>query len=300
MPPPYREFATWTLHDLALRKRQGDRIIFEGNHLHAPYPIPEQRAGEPLEQFVARREEFWKGLRRHSDLSERLALAFEAFVRSGVAKKAASLLVLEILREAPAQKRAEYESRGIGYAYKPIDSAFGTTRRGRRTKRKRRGISLDERQSESIRVQASKFISNHRNFDALFLDRLESFKYSFWRDAEWYADAEKSCLMRVAAFEKLNDPFDWYSAIPLAEAAYLYHEQQKFSQALVYYRKTLDAARRAVMHPDLRGFVFYWMLVGAELCQRSAKIARMPSYDGPWLPEEYPARPEGHRPLGGR
>src|SRR5579862_1736972 len=250
MPPPHREFATWTLQDLAVRKRQGDQIIIESNHVHAAHSVPVRRADEPLEQFATRRREFWKSLHRHSDLSERLALAFRAFVRSGEKTYVAALLVLEILRMAPAQKRAWYESRGIGYAYKPIDSAFGTTRRGHRTKRKRLDISLDERQSESIRVQASKFIRNHKNFDALFLDRLESFKYTLCRDGEWYANAESSCLVRVAAFEKLNEPFDWWWAMPLPEAAYLYHEQGKFSQALVYYRKAIDAARRAEFdHP---------------------------------------------------
>jgi tetratricopeptide (TPR) repeat protein len=289
MPPPYSEFATWTLQDLAVRKKYADRITFEGNHVSAQCVLPVRWAGETPEQFVARKRKFWKDLPRHSDLSDRLALAFEAFRRAGENDYGAAYCVLKILREAPAQKRAEYERLGIGYAYRPIDSAFGATRRGRRQKRKRRRISPEERQAESIRAQASRFIRKRENYEALFLNRLESFKYIFWRDTEWYVEAEKSCLARVAAFEKLNEPFDWWCAMPLPQAAHLYHEQGKFPEALVYYRKAIDAARRAVMHQALRDFVVHWMSLGVELCLRSAKVVQMPAYRGPWLPENHPA-----------
>jgi hypothetical protein len=286
MPPPYREFATWTLQDLAVRKKYADRITLEGNHVSAQYVLPVRWAGETPEQFVARKRKFWKDLPRHSDLSERLALAFEAFRRAGENDYGAAYCVLTILREAPAQKRAEYERLGIGYAYRPIDSAFGATRRGRRQKRKRRRISPEERQAESIRAQASRFIRKRENYEALFLNRLESFKYTFWRDTEWYAEAEKSYLARVAEFEKLSEPFEWWAAMSLPSAAYLFHEQRKFAQALVYYRKAIGAARRAVMHEDLRYFVVYWMRLGIKLCLRSARVVEMPPYDGPWVPND--------------
>ena len=102
-------------------------------------------------------------LPRRSDLSERLALALAALSRIEE-PKAAAYDILEILRKAPADKRAWYESRGIGYAYRPINSAFGTTRRGHRKKGKKRGMSGEARHAETIRVQASTFIKNHKNF----------------------------------------------------------------------------------------------------------------------------------------
>ena len=287
MPPRYREFATWTLQDLAVRKKYADRITFEGNHVSAQCALPVRSAGETPEQFVARKRKFWKDLPRHSDLSERLALAFEAFRRAGEKDYGAAYCVLRILREAPAQKRAEYERLGIGYAYRPIDSAVGATRRGRRQKRKRRRISPEERQAESIRAQASRFIRKRENFEALFLNRLESFRYIFGKDTEWYVEAEKACLASVAAFEKLSEPFEWWSAMLLPRAAYLFHEQRKFAQALVHYRKAIGAARRAIMHEDLRDFVVYWMRLGIKLCLRSARVVEMPPYDGPWVPNDH-------------
>jgi tetratricopeptide (TPR) repeat protein len=285
MSPLYREFATWTLQDLAIRKRQGDRIIFEGNHVTAQYSVPVRHPDESPEQFAERKRRFWKELPRHSDLSERLALAFEALCRVEE-KKAAAYDILEILRKAPDDKRAYYASRGIGYAYRPIDSALGTTRRGHRTKRKKRGICDADRQAETIRVQASEFIRNHKNFNARFRDRLEWFKSSVWRETQWYEQTERSYLARVAAFEERSGLFEWCSAMILPALAYLYHEQRKFPQALVHYRKAIGAARRAIMHEDLRSFVIYWMRLGIKLCLRSASIIRMPPYDGPWVPND--------------
>jgi tetratricopeptide (TPR) repeat protein len=281
----YREFATWTLHDLAIRKRQGDRIIFQGNHVSAQYLLPVRHPDEAPEQFAERKRKFWKELPRHSDLSERLALAFKALCLIEE-QKAAAYDIVEILRNAPADKRAYYASRGIGYAYRPIDSAFRTTRRGHRTKRKKRGICVEARQAETIRVQASEFIRNHKNFDARFRDRLEWFTSSLWRKTQWYEQTEKSYLARVAAFEERSGPFEWWSAMILPALAYLYHEQRKFAQALVHYRKAIGAARRALMHEDLRSFVVYWMRLGIKLCLRSASVIEMPPYDGPWLPSD--------------
>jgi tetratricopeptide (TPR) repeat protein len=287
MPLPYTEFATWTLQDLAFRTKHDDRITFEGNHVSAHFPIPVRSANETDERFASRTADFWKSLPRLSDLSERLALAFEAFRRAGEKTYSAAHLVLKILEQAPAQKRAEYKSQGIGYAYKPIDSARENTRRGCRRKPKKQGMSHDERQAESIRAQASRFIRSHKNFDALFSSRLGSFRHSVCRDTEWYAEAENGFLANVAAFEKLVEPFEWWAATPLPAAAYFYHEQRNFARALVYYRKAITAARRAVMHEDLRTFVTSWMWLGVKLCLGSASVVRMPAYSGPWLPEDH-------------
>jgi hypothetical protein len=284
----YRELATWTLRDLAKRKRLDDRVTLEGKHVSAQFLRPVRLADERAEQFAVRTRNFWKSLPRQSDRSERLALACEAFHRAGEKTYSAAYHVLEILRVAPTRKRGEHNRLGIGCAYKPIKFALGTTRRGHRRKRKKRGVTNAERQAESIRAQASRFIRRHKNFEALFLARLGSFKYTFWRDSQWYADAEKSYLARVAAFEMCSEPFEWWSAMPLPAAAYFYHEQRKFGQAVVHYRKAIGAARRANMHQGLRSFVIRWMRLGIKLCLRSAKVVQMPPYAGPWLPQDHP------------
>jgi hypothetical protein len=87
-------------------------------------------------------------------------------------------------------------------------------------------------------------------------------------------------------FEKRSEPFDWFTAMPLSVAGYLFHEQRKFSKALFYYRKAIQAARRAIMHEDLRAFVLSWPRIGVKLCLHAAEMVAMPAYRGPWLPEE--------------
>jgi hypothetical protein len=212
----------------------------------------------------------------------------KALMLDGEKSFAAADLVRETLRSAPAEKKAEFESLGIGYAYRPIDPPIGTTRRSHRRSIKKAGISPEVRQAESIRAQASRFIKQHPNFEALFQLRLGSFRQRFWRDAEWYAAVEKSAAARVEAFEKRGEPFEWFAAMPLVAAAYLYHEQGKFSPALVHYRKAIRAANRAVMNEDLRAFVLYWLRVGEERCERSEGMIPMPPYRGPWIPTETP------------
>ena len=63
-----------------------------------------------------------------------------------------------------------------------------------------------------------------------------------------------------------------------------YHEQRKYARALLHYRKAIRAARRAVMHENLRVFVIQWLRRGVKLCNHSARMMPMPLYSGPWLP----------------
>jgi tetratricopeptide (TPR) repeat protein len=286
MSLPCREFAIWTLSDLAIRESEDDRITFRGNHISGQYVLPVRSQEETAEQFAVRISKFQKSLPRHSDLSERLALAVKAFMLDGEKSFAAADLVREILSKAPAEKKAEYERLGIGYAFRPIDAPIGTTRRNHRTRRKKRGISPAERQAHTIRTQASRFIRQHKNFDVLLQSRLGSFRQQCWRDATWYESAEKFSASRVKAFEKCDEPFGWFNAMPLSAAAYLYHEQGKFALALLHYRKAIHAARRAVMHEDLRAFVIRWLRLGMKLCKHSARMIPMPPYSGPWVPAE--------------
>jgi hypothetical protein len=152
--------------------------------------------------------------KRHADLlaerfSERLAIALEALVRSGEKTYSAAHLILEISRRAAHEKLAEYQSRGIGYAYKPIDASIGSTRRGHRSKRKKRVRTIEEREAETIRTQACRFIRKHKNFEKLFDQRLGAYRSQFCRDEEWYAAAEEYYRAWASGFEKRCAPFDW-------------------------------------------------------------------------------------------
>jgi hypothetical protein len=284
MAPPYREFATWTLSDLAFRETEHDRITFRGNHISRQYVFPIRSPGQTAEQYAICMREFRKNIPRYSDLSERLALAMRALVLAGEKADNAAHDILEILRRAPVEKREEYAMHGIEYAFRPIDAPIGSTRRGHRTKRKKSGFTGDERQANSIRAQARRYTREHNGFAEYFSQRFESFRWQFRTqlgDIEWYAAAENDYVAMVEEFEKRREPFDWFIATPVAVAAQLFHEQRKCGQALLYYRKAIGAARRAVMDEGLRAFLLHWLRVEVKLCRHSAGIAPIPPYFGP-------------------
>jgi len=263
------------LQDLAFREKQNDRIMINGNHISHQYVFPTRSPGETAKQFKARLSDFQKDLPRYSDFSERLALAMRALRLAREKADNAAHEIMRILRTAPAEKKAEYVRQGIGYAYKPINAPTGSTRRGHRTKPKRRGISFDQREANSIRSQARRYTRDHKNFDLLFDQQFGSFRQTFrrqLRDVEWYAAAEKSYAEQVKEFEKRSEPFDWRDATPVVVAAQLYHEQRKFAPALLYYRKAISAARRAAMDEDLRVFELYWLRVAVKHCEHASGL----------------------------
>ncbi|MGA3205310.1 MAG: hypothetical protein ABSF12_22670 [Bryobacteraceae bacterium] len=276
MAVSYREFAIWILGDLAVRETENDRIAFTGNHVSIQHPFPFQLAEGSDKGFLDRITKFKATLPRHSDLSERLAIAVRALMLDGEKAFAAADLVREILRKAPKEVKAQYEELGIAYAFRSIDTPIGATHRNRRTKRKKVGISPEVRQAESIRSQASRFIKNHKKFDALFALWLGTFRFECCRDADWFASVEPSYVARVVEFEKHGEPFDWYTAMPVAAAAQFYHEQLKFSEALFYYRKAITAAMRAVMPEHHRARVLHWLETQMHLCEVSQQKGCIP------------------------
>jgi hypothetical protein len=276
MAVSYREFATWILSDLAVRETANDRVAFSGNRISAQHPFPIRLREESDREFSARLVKFKATLPRHSDLSERLALAVRALTLDSEKAFAAADLVREILSKAPKEVKAQYEERGIGYAFRSIDTPIGATHRNRRTKRKKVGISPEVRQAESIRAQASRFIKNHEKFDALFESWLGTFRFECCRDADWFASVEPSYLARVLEFEKRSEPFDWYDAMPVAAAAQFYHEQHKFPEALFYYREAIAAAMRAVMPEHHRARVLHWLEAQMHLCEVSQEKGCIP------------------------
>jgi hypothetical protein len=285
MAVSYREFDTWILSDLAVKETANDRVAFVGNRISAQHPFPIRLEDESDREFSARVAKFKASLPRHSDLSERLAIAVRALMLDGEKAFGAADLVREILCKVPAEVRAQYEELGIGYAFRSIDTPIGTTHRNRRTKRKKAGTSPEVRQAESIRAQASRFTNDHKNFEVLFQSWLGCFQYQR-RDVEWFASVEPSYIARVEAFELLSGPFEWWAAMPVVAAANFYHEQRKFPQALLYYPKAIAAARCAVMHEDSRAFVLHWLRLQMNLCELSEEMIPMPPYRGPWIPAE--------------
>lgn len=282
----FRQFARWILYDLATRTTENGVVTFAGNHICVRHSPPTRAAGETDEQFVFRRDQFRKKLRRGCDAKERLALAAKAFMLAGETKWfTAAHSVLKLVRILPAEKKAEYESQGIGYAFRPIEMPIGTTRRNRRTKKKKHDKTLEELQTESIRVQVSRFIGDHPDFNGLFERHFGEYRFQFWRDEAWFASVEASYAARVAKFEEISGPFEWFAAMPLAVSAQFYHEQGKFDFALLHYQKAIRAACCAVMHENLRVFVLAWLRDGVKRCNNSEGMIPMPLYRGPWIPE---------------
>src|ERR1700735_3594415 len=127
MPLPHREFATWILSDLAIRKSEDDRITFTGNHVCAQHRLPLRLEGETDEQFATRVHSFRARLPRHSDSSERIALATRALVLDGEKAYIAADIIRQYLKELPAKKKLEYENAGIGYSFRPFVFPIGLT-----------------------------------------------------------------------------------------------------------------------------------------------------------------------------
>jgi hypothetical protein len=284
MPLPYRKFGNWQLSDLAIRKTEKDRVTFTSNGMCAQFLLPLRLPGETNREFAPRKTKFQKRLPRHSDFSSRIALALRAFMLSGEDSYGAAYTILKKLRTAPAKEKREYERAGIGHAFRPVNFPLGSTRRNRRTTRKKRGVSTEERLVHTIRTQAYRFIRKHKNFEKYFRDSFDSYRERFRRDEDWYASVEASTLDRVKAFEDLRGPFDWWAAMPVSAAAQFYHEQRKFEPALLLYRKAIQAAHRAIMHEDFRAVVLNWLHAEAERCKRSEPMGPQPDYRGPRLP----------------
>jgi hypothetical protein len=280
MPPPYRDFAIWTLSDLAVRKTEDDGITFTGNHICAQHTLPTRTENESDEQFAARLRLFRSRLPRHSDSSERIALATRALMLAGEKAYIAADIIRVWLKELPAKKKLEFENAGIGYAFRPVVFPIGSTRRNRRTKARKSTLSPEESETETIRVQAAEFIRTHKNFDGLFQRKFDSY-WAAHPDAEWYARAEAPTIASVADFEKLTGPFEWVMAMPVPAAAHFFHEQGKFEQALPYYEKSIWAARQAEMHEDFRAFLLNWFADEAERCQNHQPMGPSPDYRGP-------------------
>ena len=286
MAATYRIFPVYVLSDLAVRDaRESDRITFNGNHLSHQIVLPGRADNETAEAYAVRCKEFRSRLARRWDLSRRLALAHEYYVRQGWSTwKAAHLVFTEALPEArrfAAAERVEYAKLGI--PCRPVKPSIGTSRRGHRTKRKRPGFSRRDRRIETIRTLASRFKQKCASFDRLYTSTFGAWRSDHCRDAEWYAEAEPDYRAWVTQFEQHEGPFYWVTAMPLLSTALLYHEQKKHAHAEDYYRRAIRAARQAIMAEAFRNFVIEWVRIELKLCTRRTAMVRIPFYAGPWV-----------------
>lgn len=315
MSLPYREFSSYVLGDLAVRAEQQehiDRITFYGNHVSRQFVKPRKEDFETSEAFALSMKEFRKRLPRHSDQSYRLALAFEAFTRAGEKDESAADLIWEEMKRAPARSAKEQErwaEVGIQIPHKPTQFNIGATRRGRRTKRRRRVISpIDPNPCvATIRVQASRYISEHMDFEHRFNTEFGAFRSRFYRDAEWYAEQEHECKLEIARLQEYLAAAQsgqvprapW--AMPVAEwehlkaanmcptaadvamrvvnLALLYHEQGKYSDAETCYYRAVELYRSVSVARQLQQVVLPW--IGAQIanCGKSCGPDPSPSID---------------------
>jgi tetratricopeptide (TPR) repeat protein len=282
MALPYREFACYIVRDLAVRtktKRGGD-FVFSGNH-SSPYRLV-RFENEPKEQFTARlkqfRAQFRKTIPRGSDSRKRLALAMEALIRLGWDSVAASAEVLEALdkaREATEARRLDLEKRGI--PYRRVEFNIGLTNRGRRKKQKRSGSKSSEhaddpnyRKAETIRAEYFHFKRTFEGFEKLFESEFRLFRFSYHRDAEWFAEAEPELRQRITRCENDKDLGPNHSltaghSLTLARAL---HEQGRFEEAEMEYQRALD--RWLLVNdgpPDDREFVISSILDDLTKCK---------------------------------
>ncbi len=289
MSLPYRRFASYVLGDRAERSdpEWRDRVTFSGNHVSRQFVAPVRGNNETPTAYATRLQDFHKRLPRHSDLSMRLALALEALIRSGEKQWAAASFILGELRESSQRSREQRLAYAqLGIPHKEFDVGLGNTRRGRRGKRKRRGFTRTDRFVETIRAQALRFKRMHKDFDRLFENEIGSFRFSFARDVEWYAQAEARYEAWLRQFESRQGAIDWWTAMPIAVLAELYHEQMKHDQARVCYRKALQAARRAIMHEDFRKFILGQLRIRVKACSKGTHQLPPMEYRGPGLPVE--------------
>src|SRR6516165_9906454 len=114
----YREFAVYALCDLAESVSQpgADRMTLNGNQVSYHFIFPTRGEREPEDEFASRVKKFRRDLPRGSDHSYRLAMAHEAFMRSGENAFGAAVSVHEELKkltDSSKESRSQWATRGI-------------------------------------------------------------------------------------------------------------------------------------------------------------------------------------------
>lgn len=255
MAPPYREFASYILADLAVRERPQDpsNLFFKGNYMRAQYAKPVQAATETDQAFAECIRAFRKRIPRASDRSHRLALAIEALRRAGETEKSAALYVYEELARSQSRSTAKRSAlRRFGKNHRVVDYRIGKTLRSRRTKRKRSGWGSTERALETIRAQASRYKRLHRNFEKEFENAFAAFCTQYYRDEQWLEKAEPEYRSRAEQLEQSAGPSAMVTAMAVTSHAKVLHELGKHTEAASEYRRALGLWQTADTDEDYR------------------------------------------------
>lgn len=219
-------------------------ITFTGNHMRLTFTVPVRGEHESTEEFRSRQKEFFSRLPRASTASQVLALAHEAFVRSGAKDEAAAELTLTALARVTGWS---LEDRDL-YAQFPFKTPLnwivfkhriGITRRSHRTRRKKSVLRERERNVNTIRTQVSRYKRGHQHFDQLFQSWYGSYLYELdW--VEWFRSHES---IRLEQFEShRRDPALADSFLLACEAATLarmYWYSGREAEALPLYELAL-------------------------------------------------------------
>jgi hypothetical protein len=269
MPLPYRVFGTYFLHDRAESVRSdGDRVIFNGNHISRQFIRPVQGEQESEHDFAERFAAFKKRLPRGGDQVYRRAIAHEAFLRAGEKSFGAAEQVFEILSELPRTTelaRQYWES--LGVPYKTITSRIGRTRRGRRRKRKKPELCPGYRMIETIRCEVSRYKSRHPEFNQAFENELTMFRSVYCRDSDFCATEEANRRELLKCCENELSPCDQVTATHTIALARILHEQGKNTEALPVYWLGLVRCWAADWAPHYRETLLSTILREIESCQ---------------------------------
>ena len=270
MALPFRKFACYILRDLSQRVKttDNDRATLNGNQISRQFVWPVRGERETQEKFTARMAKFRSDVPRGADQAYRLALAHEAFVRAGDNAFGAAVGVQEELKRLPGlSARDQVRWAKLGISHKPLRPKIGTTRRGRRTKRKKTGYPAYDRQVEMIRSEVSRYKRKHADFDQAFVKEFVLYRSTFCRDSELCAAEEAMYRDLLARCETGLSPCHQLTATYTINLARVLHEQGKFDESIPVYWLGLARSWAADLAPHYRESVTCSILSDIENCQ---------------------------------
>jgi len=272
----YREFAVYVLCDLAESVSQSgaDRTTLNGNQVSYHFIRPTRGERESQDEFAIRVKTFRRDLPRGSDHPYRLAIAHEAFMRTGDNAFGAAARLHEELKELPVsseRSRLQWAKRGI--THKVIESKIGGTRRGRRRKRKKREPIPEYRTIETIRCEVSRYKRRHANFAQAFQNELNLYRSIYCRDASLLVEEEAMYRELLGRCEIRLSPCHQLTATYTLNLARVLHEQGKFAEALPIYWLGLTRVWAARWAPHYREILLFSVFKNIGSCQSEQQPA---------------------------
>jgi hypothetical protein len=229
-------FALYQLCDLMVRVKGTPN--FRGNNIEWTVEEPQRDADETEQDFLQRRHEFLAlAPGRSDDYSRRLAFALTALEDAGLDQLTAAYQIKELIDIAKQGCEAYAKSiAGLPVTVVPVRGRLGQTKRGRRTTRVKMRAGVEE----TIRTQALRYRKNRVNFEYELKMELASFIERYARGPQWYSEAETAMRERLdRTTQRYRANHEWPAACH-ADLGYLFHEQEKFPEALRHYQAALQ------------------------------------------------------------